>query len=58
VCGNAALWFDAAGPATPAAALTRLLDEPGLADTLRAAGRERAALYSWDAAARRLMELL
>jgi hypothetical protein len=29
-----------------------------LTDTLREAGRERAALYSWDAAARRLMELL
>lgn len=58
VCGDAALWFDADGPATPAAALMRLLDEPGLADSLRAAGRERAALYSWNAAARRLMELI
>jgi glycosyltransferase involved in cell wall biosynthesis len=58
VCGEAALWFDAEGPATQAAALMRLLDEPGLAETLRAAGRARAALYSWDAAARRLLELL
>jgi glycosyltransferase involved in cell wall biosynthesis len=58
VCGDAALWFDAEGPATPAAALTRLLDEPGLAATLREAGRERAKLYSWDAAARRLLEIL
>jgi glycosyltransferase involved in cell wall biosynthesis len=58
VCGEAALWFDAEGPATPAAALARLLDEPGLGDTLRDAGRARAALYSWDAAARRLLELL
>jgi glycosyltransferase involved in cell wall biosynthesis len=57
VCGDAALWFDAEGPATPAAALARLLDEPGLPDTLRVAGRARASLYSWDAAARRLLEL-
>ncbi|WP_270935763.1 glycosyltransferase, partial [Falsiroseomonas oryzae] len=58
VCGEAALWFDAEGPATPAAALSRLLDEPALADRLRAAGQARARLYSWDAAACRLLELL
>ncbi|HEV7268753.1 MAG TPA: glycosyltransferase family 1 protein [Falsiroseomonas sp.] len=58
VCGEAALWFDAEGPATPAAALTRLLDEPGLLDALRSAGRARAAAYSWDAAGRRLLEIL
>ncbi|WP_372621858.1 glycosyltransferase family 4 protein [Falsiroseomonas sp.] len=58
VCGEAALWFDAEGPATPAAALTRLLDEPGLADALRSEGRARAQLYSWDAAARRLLDIL
>jgi len=58
VCGDAALWFDAEGPATPAAALTRLLDEPGLADHLREAGRARAQLYSWDAAAVRLLDLI
>jgi glycosyltransferase involved in cell wall biosynthesis len=55
VCGDAALWFDAGGPA---AAVTRLLDEPGLADVLRARGRERAQRYAWDAAARRLMEIV
>lgn len=58
VCADAALWFDAEGPATPAAALTRLLDEPGLAEHLRETGRARAALYSWDAAAARLLELI
>jgi glycosyltransferase involved in cell wall biosynthesis len=58
VCGEAALWFDAEGPATPAAALLRLLDEHSLADGLRAAGRARAQLYSWDAAAARLLEIL
>jgi glycosyltransferase involved in cell wall biosynthesis len=58
VCGEAALWFDAEGPATPAAALLRLLGEHSLADGLRAAGRARAQLYSWDAAAARLLEIL
>ena len=58
VCGDAALWFDAEGPPTPAAALLRLLEEPDLADGLRAAGRARAQLYSWDAAAARLLEIL
>ena len=57
VCGEAALWFDAEGPRTPAAALARLLDEPGLADRLRDAGRARAATFSWPAAARRLLDL-
>jgi glycosyltransferase involved in cell wall biosynthesis len=58
VCGDAALWFDAEGPRTPAAALARLLDEPGLADHLRAAGRARAETFSWPAAARRLLDLV
>jgi glycosyltransferase involved in cell wall biosynthesis len=58
VCGDAALWFDAEGPRTPAAALARLLDEPGLADELRARGRARASDFSWPAAARRLLALV
>ncbi len=58
VCGDAALWFDAEGARTPAAALARLLDEPGLSDHLRAAGRARAETFSWPAAARRLLDLV
>jgi glycosyltransferase involved in cell wall biosynthesis len=58
VCAEAALWFDPADPAGPADALARLLAEPGLAEHLRVAGLARARLYSWDAAARRLLELL
>ncbi len=58
VCAEAALWFDAEGPATPATALAQLLDEPGLSDSLRKAGHERAQRYSWDAAGRRLLELI
>ncbi|WP_439598572.1 glycosyltransferase family 4 protein [Falsiroseomonas sp.] len=58
VCGEAALYFDAEGPRTPAAALARLLDEPLLAERLRMAGRDRAATFSWAAAADRLLGLL
>jgi glycosyltransferase involved in cell wall biosynthesis len=58
VCGDAALWFDASGPRSPAAALARLLDEPLLAAHLRNAGRVRAATYSWSAAAETLLGLL
>lgn len=58
VCGDAALWFDADGPRRPAGALERLLREQGLADGLRRRGRERAARFSWRAAAERLLESL
>ena len=58
VCGDAALWFDAAGPETPAAAIARLLDEAGLREGLRDAGLARAARFTWRAAAQRLLDLL
>ncbi|MBY0337434.1 MAG: glycosyltransferase family 4 protein [Acetobacteraceae bacterium] len=60
VCGEAALWFDPdSAPAAPdgmAAALRRLIAEDGLRDRLAAAGRARAAMWSWDRAAQRLLE--
>jgi glycosyltransferase involved in cell wall biosynthesis len=56
VCGDAALWFDPAAPESLAAALARLIDEPGLATALREAGRARAARFTWRAAAERLLE--
>jgi glycosyltransferase involved in cell wall biosynthesis/SAM-dependent methyltransferase len=43
VGGEAALYFDPKRPDTIVAALTRLLDEPGLAETLVARGKERLA---------------
>jgi glycosyltransferase involved in cell wall biosynthesis len=60
VCGDAALWFDAAGggPRRPAEALERLLREQGLAEDLRRRGLARAAGFSWRAAAERLLALL
>lgn len=53
VCAEAALWFEDGGAA---AALTRLLEEPGLRDRLRAEGAARAGLYTWPAAARALLK--
>ena len=42
VCGDAALWFDNDGPRRLPDALARLLDEAGLAATLRTRGLARA----------------
>lgn len=55
VCGEAALWFDPAMPGSLVAALARLLDEPGVAASLGAAGRDRVARFTWRAAAERLL---
>ncbi len=58
VCGRAALWFEPGDAAGLAAALARLLQEPGLAAELRETGRARAARFTWDAAARALLRHL
>jgi len=52
VAGDAALYVDPASPADIAAAVRRLTGDPRLAATLAAAGRVRAARFSWDEAAR------
>lgn len=52
VAGDAALLFAPEDPAAIAAAMERLLTDAALADRLRAAGRERAARFSWAATAR------
>ena len=51
VAGDAALLFDPAEPEQIAAAIERLLFEPGLAGRLSAAGRARAAGFTWRRAA-------
>jgi glycosyltransferase involved in cell wall biosynthesis len=51
VAGDAALLFDPADPASIASALERLLSDTGEADRLRAAGRARAASFTWARAA-------
>ena len=55
VCGEAALYFDPAQPATLAEALDRLVTEDGLRQGLRDAGRARAARFTWEVAARELL---
>jgi glycosyltransferase involved in cell wall biosynthesis len=51
VAGDAALLFDPERPAEIAAAIEALLTDPARAERLRTAGRERAARFSWRAAA-------
>lgn len=47
VAGEAALWFDPRSEESIAAAVERLLSDPAEAERLRAAGRERAAKFTW-----------
>jgi len=52
VAGDAALLFDPHDEAAIATALQRLLSDASLVETLRARGRERAALFTWERTAR------
>jgi glycosyltransferase involved in cell wall biosynthesis len=52
VCGGGALYFSSNDRRSIIQAVERLLDEPGLADDVRARGIVRAAGLSWDASAR------
>jgi glycosyltransferase involved in cell wall biosynthesis len=58
VCGQAAWYCDPADPATLAAQLRRVLGSASARDELRAAGRERAAVFSWDKAAQQFSEIM
>jgi len=58
VCGDAALYFDPRSEASIAAALARLVGDASLRQRLRAAGRQRAAGYAWQAAGERLLGVL
>ena len=51
VAGDAALLFDPLDPRSIAAAVERILGDPAEAERLRAAGREQAARFTWQAAA-------
>ena len=51
VAGDAALLFDPEDERSIAAAIDRLLHEPGLADRLAAAGTRQAARFTWEATA-------
>jgi glycosyltransferase involved in cell wall biosynthesis len=52
VAGDAAATFDPRRSDDIARAITRVLNDPELADRLRAAGRARAAGFSWERTAR------
>jgi glycosyltransferase involved in cell wall biosynthesis len=54
ICGDGALYFPNDDSRRIVDVVERLLDEEGLADRLRARGRERAAALSWESSARAL----
>jgi glycosyltransferase involved in cell wall biosynthesis len=56
VGGDAVLYFDPLGVATIATAIERLLADRPFAERLAAAGRERAAQFSWDLTARKTIQ--
>ena len=58
VVGDAALVVDPDDVGGLAEAMLRLVREPGLAETLRARGLARAATFSWQDGARRLVDEL
>jgi glycosyltransferase involved in cell wall biosynthesis len=58
VCGDAVLYCDPADPRTLAKQMSRLLRSAPLRAELRQAGHERAALFSWDRAARHFNDIV
>ena len=56
VAGEAALLFDPDDPRQIAEAIERLLSDPGEAERLGAAGRERAASFTWQRTAELTLE--
>ena len=56
VAGDAALGFDPRSPREIADAVQRLVGDPAEADRLRAAGRARAADFTWERTARGTVE--
>ena len=57
VVGDAALLIDPYEPDEIAAAMRRVLTEPGLRDDLRARGLARVQTFSWDRSVRRVREI-
>ena len=58
VCASAAVYVDPTSVASIAQGMHRMLAEPGLRQGLIAAGRERAAQFTWAASARSLQVAL
>ncbi|MFT4269020.1 MAG: glycosyltransferase family 1 protein [Xenophilus sp.] len=57
-CGQAALWADPHDPQAWEEHILHLCSDPALAESLRASGRRRAACFTWERAARRLLEIV
>jgi glycosyltransferase involved in cell wall biosynthesis len=57
-CGEAALYCDPDDPAGFAASVGRVIDDPELSRSLRERGYVHSRAMSWEAAARRLLELI
>lgn len=57
VAADAALLIDPEKPAQLAEAMGRVLEDPALSDTLRKKGFERIKRFSWDHAARQVMDV-
>ena len=58
VAGDAALYFDPDDPRELEQQIERVLGEPDLRRDLIARGRQRAAMFRWDVAAERTLEVL
>ena len=58
ICGDGALYFDPNDPASLAEAASRLMGNEGLRDSMRVAGQQRAAQFSWRKTARGVFEVL
>ncbi len=58
VCGEAAVYYDPLDGASLATAIDRVLHEPGLADSMVAAGKERLQLFSWTENGTAMCEIL
>jgi glycosyltransferase involved in cell wall biosynthesis len=57
VCGDAAIYADAADPTAWVRAFEELIDDPGARAIAAARGRSRAVKFTWAAAARMLYEV-
>lgn len=57
-CGDAALYADPADPSAFAAACIEVATDPVTHDRLTAAGRERAAAFTWERTAKRVNDAL
>lgn len=57
VCGEAALLADPGNPTQWASRIRALVDDPDFADAMRARGRVHAASFTWERAARRVLDI-